>query len=159
MFYWHTRVRQWSGRKPLLAIYTLGADNAETAWKLQATFPSRTHRIIRKWSRIIVHTSFFHAAVRVLMDAQCFCRSMQSLITIFPGVRFDVCSLQARCVGIFLHRLCSSTLVRAEAWLAARNSSSGHAHHLHINRVKGNHVKRGKHFEFLRLFDVECLLR
>lgn len=39
-----------------------------------------------------------------LMDVQCFCCSLWSLISIFPGVRFDVCSLQARCVGIFLHR-------------------------------------------------------
>lgn len=116
----------------------------------------RTHRIIRKWSWMIVRTSFF-SAVHFLMDVQCFCCSVQSLIIIFPGVRFDVCSLQARSVGIFIHRLSSSTLVRAEAWLAAWYSSSGHAHHLHINRVKGNHVKRGKRFELLQLFDVECL--
>lgn len=56
------------------------------------------------------------------MDVQCFCCSVRTLISIFPGVRFDVSSLQARYVGIFLHQLCSGTLVRAEGWLTQEYS-------------------------------------
>lgn len=52
-------IQEWSSRNTLLPVYTLGAP---TTLKLWATF-LRTDRIIRKWSRVIVHTSLFHAAM------------------------------------------------------------------------------------------------
>lgn len=163
IFPWYKRLWQWSGTRPLLAVWTLGADNAPllqswsttgtrsfvTAFKLLATFGGPTELSENEVGCVFDGCAVF-LPQSVASDFHFPWGPLWCLLTAGQICWHLSAPALPRHPGQGRGLAASPTLsCRANLLLET------HTHHLHINGVKGNQVKGGKYFVFPQLFDAE----